>query len=84
MSMSTGQRLSPPTSPPVCPGCDRPSVARPCRGVIRWACLTPDCPVVDMGLEPPPRERPGTRARRVPRDAAQPTLLLDVEPFHPG
>jgi hypothetical protein len=53
--------MRPPSSPPVCPGCDRPTVARPVRGVIRWACLTPDCPIVDMGPA-----LPGDPARRAP------------------
>lgn len=74
--------MRPPSSPPVCPGCDRPTVARTVRGVIRWACLTDDCPVVDMGQALPCRPR--KPARRVPQHPAGPSLLPDDEPFHPG
>jgi hypothetical protein len=66
-----------PSSPPVCAGCDRPTEARPVRGVMRWVCLTPDCPVVD--IRPAAPSRPRKPARPVPEG---PSLLLDEEPFH--
>ncbi len=73
--------MSAPLSPPTCPGCDRPTVARPVRGVIRWACLTPDCPVVDVGPALPLMLR--KPARRISEPSGGPSPLLDVEPFHP-
>jgi hypothetical protein len=69
------------SSPPVCPGCDRSTAARRARGVIRSACLTPDCLIVDIGRALP--RRPYKPARRIPDPSSGPSLLLDIEPFHP-
>lgn len=46
--------------PPTCPDCRGPTVARPVRGVVRWACLAPGCPVLDFGPDPP-ADPPGDR-----------------------
>jgi hypothetical protein len=72
--------MSPPSSPPICRGCDRPTVARPARGVIRWACDTPDCPIVDVGPALP--RTPRKPVRRIPEPPGGPSLLWDDEPFH--
>jgi hypothetical protein len=76
-----GWVMSPPSGPPVCPGCDRPTVARPVRGVIRWCCLTDECPIVDIGPAAPRRRR--APARRAPRPSGGPSPMPDVEPSRP-
>jgi hypothetical protein len=63
--------MSPPSSPPVCPACDRPTEARPVRGVMTWVCETEDCPVIVLAdsRTPPPARTP-TEHRRT-RDARE-------------
>jgi hypothetical protein len=64
--------MTAPSSSPTGPGCDRPAVARPVRGVIRWARLTPDCPIVDIG--PTVLRMPRKPARRIPESPSGPSL----------
>ena len=37
--------MTTPSSPPVCPGCNRSTEARPVGVAMRWVCSTEDCPV---------------------------------------
>jgi hypothetical protein len=64
--------MTTPITPPVCPGCDRPTAARQISKAMRWGCLTGDCPVVFLedSWTPPPPDPAGT-PRRSRREQSQ-------------
>jgi hypothetical protein len=72
--------MTTPITPPVCPGCDRPTVPRRINKAMLWGCLTGDCPVdylEDSWTPAPPDSAPSPRRVRRTGERSIREIILD-------